>query len=532
MGITWYILGAVTQPGVQFNLTLTVQRGGNWDSVQLSWSEYPLEDFASYTVYRSTVSGVTGDLVATIENREETSATVSGLTPGRAYYFTVRVNRTGGGSIGSNQASFTAGGEGEQVEYDEGTYQLDLRIPSEVAGEEGIAVRVIYPKTRGTCRYQEGSPVVVFVPGGNAGGSLGTEVASDRLLTGFGVTCVYFNFPGGGTSPYRSGGTYDDRGPFCQLALKDIILFALGVKEDNRGRTITDLIPYADTGNVGVVGWSNGGNIVGVVFDVFGQELSGVKYYVGYENPSGDEYVLLDLGRKRQRNRAYVQGESFLDPVEGSVSELDPTGLTYDPVARRLFFDFDGDNYLDLDDYECGYWDFRNFRYFSTEVTRYALEKGIELGLGIALGSRLVQFWENRDMSRHYAGVATKLTSLLGAMIFSSEEDHAQNVMDYPHTVINYQGWSRLPFVRLNPDLSYVEHVLEKIGFDASGITFTDTCANMSVTMSSVSDLVEPELHWVLGDQAYVTACVLEMADRVHSANWSLNLDNVLGSEP
>ncbi len=416
------------------------------------------------------------------------------------------------------------------LEYDEVTYQRDIRVPSAVAGKEGLVVRLLYPKTCTLSRFENRSPIVVSVPGADYKGSVETGSPADTLLTGFGMTYVYFNFPGGGVPPYQSGGMYDSRGPLCQAALRDVILFALGKKADNNGKLITDLIPYADTTNVGVVGWSNGGNITGVVFDLYGGELSGVRYYVGYENPAGDEYVLVDLGGGLQPNPAYIRGKTYLDSERGSVSSLDPTFLTYEPASQKMFFDFDNDGVLDSGtDYTCGSWYYNGYRYFSTEITEYALSNGIALSLNVAIGEKLESFWENRDMSRHFDTM--NLPTLKGALIFASENDHVQNTPDYPHVVVNYQGWSQVvPFVRLNPDASYVGPVFERGGVDVTGTAFTDTDANTLITLGNVENFLEPEIGLQEADSNYITAGVLEMADRVHFDNWDVNLGTMLVS--
>src|SRR5262249_38899293 len=127
-------------------------------------------------------------------------------------------------------------------------------IPSEAAGSEGLAVNVIYPtKTR----YREGAPMAVGVPGGDGGSGL--EVFTHAAQSGFAE--VRFAFPGGGKPGFMSGGTYDYRGPNCQTALRDVLLFAAGKSKDVEGHTIAQVVPQKmDTANVGVIGWSNGGN--------------------------------------------------------------------------------------------------------------------------------------------------------------------------------------------------------------------------------------------------------------------------------
>jgi hypothetical protein len=408
------------------------------------------------------------------------------------------------------------------------TYQLDRHIPSEVAGSEGLLVRILYPKNIGLARYTvDGAPVVVFVPGADSPSSINPDThATDRLINGQGIIYIYFNFPGG----YGSGGTYDSRGPVSQQALKDILLFALNKKTDSEGFTLKELIPYANTENVGVVGWSNGGNITTVVFHKYGSELDGIDYYVGYENPAGDEYVVVDLGSRSQPNPAYQPYSTVLDPVEGSVSILDTTHLKFSLSEGAFYFDFNGNNVYDTGDYRCGYRDYNGLRYFSTEILKAASDKGITLPPNIAGLEEATAYWSERDMSRHFSQAASNMKTLRGVIVFSSSEDHVQGTPDYPHIVVNYTGWlsAGVDFVRLNPDSSYVKTLFSLSGIDTTGVNFTDNDANITVTLYNAATMTEPELDVPLLDTYYITAAVLEMADRLQYNNWEPNLSKVL----
>ena len=135
-------------------------------------------------------------------------------------------------------------------------------IPSEAAAPEGVAVQLILPETG---RYSGAAPVAIFVPGADSPSGIGPAQLS---LAEQGVILLQFAFPGGGRPPLRSGGTYDQRGEACIAALRDVILFAAGRLPDAQGRTIQDLVGpglSVATDDVGLVGWSNGGNIATVV---------------------------------------------------------------------------------------------------------------------------------------------------------------------------------------------------------------------------------------------------------------------------
>ncbi|MCP5118067.1 MAG: hypothetical protein GY953_45210, partial [bacterium] len=70
-----------------------------------------------------------------------------------------------------------------------------VRIPSKVAGTEGLVLRVVRPKQP---RYKEGAPVVVHVPGGFSRGAVDF---SQGRLDGFGFVEVLLTFPGGRSDP-------------------------------------------------------------------------------------------------------------------------------------------------------------------------------------------------------------------------------------------------------------------------------------------------------------------------------------------
>ncbi len=95
-------------------VTLYISESLTDNSTVLIWSQSAAADFASYTVYQSTSSGALGDQIATITDATTIALTVTGLSPNTTYYFTVRVNRTGGTYEDSNQVSVKTLQEGEE----------------------------------------------------------------------------------------------------------------------------------------------------------------------------------------------------------------------------------------------------------------------------------------------------------------------------------------------------------------------------------------------------------------------------------
>jgi hypothetical protein len=127
-------------------------------------------------------------------------------------------------------------------------------------------------------------------------------------------------------------------------------------------------------------------------------------------------------------------------------------------------------------------------------------------------------------MSLHTPDVISNIDSLKGCIIVGTKKDHVQLAPGSPHIVVNYQGWSALPFVRLNPDAAYTEHLFMVNGLDSTGLALTDNPAGASVDFYNVDTMLEPEKP----DTNYNVAAILEMADRVHFDEWAPDLVETL----
>jgi hypothetical protein len=77
------------------------------NSLDLTWTENPDEDFAEYQIYLSDSEIALGDLVYSTEDWTETSTTIENLASGETYYATVRVVDHSGLSADSNQVQAT-----------------------------------------------------------------------------------------------------------------------------------------------------------------------------------------------------------------------------------------------------------------------------------------------------------------------------------------------------------------------------------------------------------------------------------------
>jgi hypothetical protein len=173
--------------------------------------------------------------------------------------------------------------------------KIPTRVPSQSAGTEGITTLIIIPEHQ---RYSvTGAPVAVYNPGGFDGVGIGKK---DAGLVDFGFIEIQFNYPGCGTGPAQSGGSYDFRGMTDLAALKDVLRFALGLQTDTAGQYLGDItgsiIP--DHSNVGMIAYSNGGNTNICVTGIFGEEIPGFAWLLNWESPVGDGMPQAEAGSK------------------------------------------------------------------------------------------------------------------------------------------------------------------------------------------------------------------------------------------
>ena len=394
-------------------------------------------------------------------------------------------------------------------------------VPSEAGGATGIAVQVTAPER---CRYLNGCPVVVNVPGGWGGVGIG-GTGVDLCQEGF--VQIRFNFPGSGEGETKSGGSYDTRGPNCLEALKDVVLFALGQKTDSQGKYLKDLVslPLLET-NVGVVAYSNGGNAAISVLGLYGDELSSVAWLLNWESPVGDGMPDVEAGGWHSETNPTVN--PAYNPNDGS---WDLSSLRYDanlllyytdsenPTGGRLsgglYFDINGNGAVD---YGTDYVLFPIVvaettgihAYYSERVTSYAWSHGVypsSIPSHITTVGQTREFWRYRNGELWFSAVAKALPNLK-FMVLASEKDHVQAAPDHPHILVQYHGFleAGLPFVRLNPDSSYLRREMDSL---PAGMVDND--AGAEIDHFSIRRAVEPE---AVPFPALVSGGILELADR------------------
>ncbi|MDZ7303680.1 MAG: T9SS type A sorting domain-containing protein [candidate division KSB1 bacterium] len=417
---------------------------------------------------------------------------------------------------------------------------IETRLRSEAGGAEGIFIHITPPLQ---ARYgATGAPVVIHLAGGFS--SIGLTVANPPWSL---PDCIEirFNFPGGGSGATLSGGIYDDRGPNCLKALRDVIRFALGTTTDVNGKKLSQLVnpivPLAS--NVGLVGWSNGGNGTLGVAGVHGSEIAGLAWIVNWESPVGDGMANLECGALP---RPGVSGQNpAVNPAYNpDTGEFDLTMLAYSdtvniavqgPALRGgLYFD---SNRNGVPDWGSDFilrphqWRTDNVTkvYYSNRVIAAASAANllpVPLPAHIASVAETGEFWHWRDGGHWFAEAVRQLPNLM-FIVEAAAVDHLQTAPDHPHVLIQYEGMRRAGarFVRLNPDRAYVESVLGR-----SAATAADNEAFTPFDHLSIRNALEPAGAGGVPTNAGVAAAIYELADRTQYGNLSPQLGGVLTS--
>jgi hypothetical protein len=389
-------------------------------------------------------------------------------------------------------------GDPVSIEPEEATSEgsllaVDVSLPSQSTGsaEGTLAVRV-YSPTEDKERFPEGAPVLIWGAGGTDPGSLHSELPA----AGDDIILITFLFPGG-TAPrgFASDGFFDDRGGRSIQALRDVILFAAGLLTDSDGNAIDDLLPVPVLhDNIGLIGVSNGGNIVIAVAAEFGELFDGfLKYIVQWETPVSSQVLNRDIGRVWLKPSP-VQGD-YVNPrylAYGSEAlAVDYSDLAVNPQAEsyRVFHDGNGDGVyttvadpatglqipdLDLDgvltldeDFPLDSTPDQDRQVYSRPVTQALADQGLwgdSWPLDVATVSEAAVFWDRREAVRLYTQALIKIPDLEG-MVIAGVRDHVQSAPDKPHIRQALEGWlADGSWVQLNPSPAYVVAVDPELG--------------------------------------------------------------------
>lgn len=409
----------------------------------------------------------------------------------------------------------------------QGLREIDLRVASEAAGPQGLAVRVALPPKP---RYEAGAPVVVHVAGGWGAGDLAGAMAP---LAPLGFIEVRFVFPGNARGSYQSGGLDDARGPRSLLALADVVAFATGAAKALDGRSLAEIsAPIApQPGNAGLLGWSNGGNQAVLVLARHSRKVQGVGWVVTWESPIGDGAATALAGDHRSGlNPAYDLNTGAVDysrlrygpdlPIAMFGGALGPPGAFY--------LDLNGSGRPDEGDVVPSALPVpgagRPLFAYPRSLVEAAAQRQLVPGWPVHLlpAGQIGEFWRDRDAAGSFVQARINREPLL-AMVLGTERDHVQAAPDHPHIHAAYQGWlsARLSFVRLNPDRAYLAALT-----GAAAIGAPETPANTPLERLDLPPHLIPE--GLLPDALLAAAAACELADRVATGNRDPDLAAVL----
>ena len=421
---------------------------------------------------------------------------------------------------------------------------VDIDLPSESTGVPGgtLAVRLYTPASAADARYPDGAPAVLFIPGGDSSGRL-----FDALPQAGDMIIIVFLFPGGFDpgSGRSSDGTYDHRGANSIAALRDVILYTAGQLPDSLGRMIDDVLPVTPLhDNIGLLGSSNGGNIVVAVAAYHGDVLAPyLRYIVQWESPISSQIATIDLGGVSldcpggQRRMLFAVNPRYQGYGSPEVS-VDYSQLVYNPANpfHRVFWDGSGDGAyttvldptnncqtpdLNLDGVMAMDEDFPLSTYtdgvkqvYSRAATRAMEEQDIFGGNwppNIATVTEANAYWDLREAVRQYSLALNAIPGLEG-MLLASVTDHVQPVPDHPHIHQAFDGWDvNGAWMKINPARPYV------IEIDPSLDPRQDLPDNLpNVPPTDWSDMASYTYPDDL-DHVYDAAGAHEMADRAYS---------------
>ena len=423
---------------------------------------------------------------------------------------------------------------------------VDVDLPSSSTGMPGgtLALRIYAPASSSDARYADGAPVVIYVPGSDTAGSLGMALRqADDMIR------IVFLFPGGrdASSGRRSDGTYDHRGPNCIAALRDVVRYAAGELTDAGGKTIDERLAVTVLhDNVGLIGASNGGNIVTAVAAQHGLDLAGhLRYIVQWESPVSSQIATVDLGGvmlncpggHRERLNAVNPRYRAYGPL---TVDVDYSQIAYDPgnPFHPVFLDGNGDGTyttivdpstgcrtpdLDLDgaletdeDFPLSpYTDGVKF-FYSRPATQALADRHVFSGTWparIATTAQANAFWNLREAVRLYPSAEANVPGLDG-MVLATVIDHVQAAPDKPHIRQAFEGWDGVgAWVQINPDPSYL------VEADPSLSSRTDLPHNAPNTPpADWSDAAAYAVPEDVSNAVLQSAAVHQMADRAHTA--------------
>lgn len=458
-----------------------------------------------------------------------------------------------------------------------------VRLASGAAGGGTLGVFVEWPDAPELDRYPEGPPVLVQMHGGGAPGNLRSWAG---LVDGQGFVVVQFVYPGGEDQGIASDGYYDVRGPLCVEAARDVWIFALGLKADESGTTIHDVVGRRVLVEaMGVSATSNGTMISPIVLATYASELAGrVRYLSLWENIGNDQIRTAEIGRlafdcqpntdadgnglpnDEGKNPRYVPARDYAyDELAIDYADIawdaSATTTLNDQAGRcssqtfpgKLFFDGNGNGSLDSLPLLAGCtdvdrdgvieltedWLIQNpielfdeacqaKAFFSIAVTRH-LEANPQVFPGgawpgwVATLAEAEAFHRARTARDHYDLLAPYAATMRTISSFD-RVPHFYVTEDFAEVRIEQQGLKASGlWRRLNPDAAYFADV---VGVPPPG--YPDADANVDIDAIPFGGLGVYAAPDETPSNDLVYPAVAELADRTYFGGWVAQLDAVL----
>ena len=400
-----------------------------------------------------------------------------------------------------------------------------IRIPSQAA-PDGIPLRLLLPAT---ARYPAGAPIVVH-------STLNASI--DRVhacLRGHGFIDVVYQCPGARATRLTN----------CSEQLADVLAFATGRIRSLENKSIEGHTGdvKVDTANVGLVGWSAGGNRAVLTMARYGDRFPGLKWYASWESP------MLSIGDSGGSGTIY-QPNPFYDASAGTV-DLNRLRYSADlplwvwppegpPCASDcprggLYLEGDGNGRFTRDS-DYAFWAVYESpkvgqprkAFYGSAIIREARDRqlfGPTWPSHIATPEEVEQRASTEDALRHVPDAVRHLPHL-AVMVFESEVGHVGVSADHPNAIAQVNAWlsARARWVRFQPDAHYLDMVMKK-----RPTRIVQFPAGQGLDRAMIASVLVPEAaKGGPSDAQGMVAAAAELADRTHRNIWAAELSAVL----